>query len=986
MPEKIRHKLSPKASKTCESCPLKDNINVDNQVTTEYYGKPPFDVMFIAEGPGASENSQGRPFIGRTGRIIRRLVSQVGGGNKGFAFANIVRCRPTRVIGAEIRDRAPNTREINACKPNILRDIKKLKPKAIVILGDSAAKGLATYLDGNPLSPKESIAAIRGKDYFVNLPDGTRIPATVTYHFSHVLHHPNTSGIFREDVSKIIRRVRGAIPNDYGRKGDPAVILDTVPKVKKFLRHLIKGLSKDDVVAFDYETASLQRIKSTALTVSFAYGPDKAYVIPLDHVDTPFRANDQKKVKALLRKFFCTKKVSFKALVAHNLKFEQLITLDQFGTHIAMPTGDTQQRAHALNEDRKSAHKNPYGLKVLVQEHLGFYHYEDEGMSAVVSKVKSEKSAADTPLQSLAEYNAMDAYVTWRLHAWQDAWAKAEGYYDEFDRLSYTLHRTVVASVAEMEHNGMKANIDQLRALYGEDSEVNMRMNAIGHELAELDNVKEANDVLRGKSGVSGGGIWGDQGRKSLWVFEMNKVAHKQALFFDVMKLDPVNHSRKNKTPSLDEAFWKKYAGVTEVDLYEEYTNLRKITSTYVKGLHECLHSAPDMMYDLRVRPNYKPTGTITGRLSCADPNLLNIPTRKKDDATKAIKRMYIVDDGKVMVCADYSQAEVRWLAEMSQDPDLIKAFNVAYQAKKECQKNPTTEMKRRSKYEGDFHRHTASMVNNVPIDKVTPEQRQNTKAVVFGLVYGQTTRGLADKLGISEKEASAFVDSFFARFPAAQAWLDDQELEGFRTGRVISPTGRRKLIHSWLLVGGHLEDTNRLPNHLKKVKSYVNHEMRVCRNAPIQGVASDMTLTACYRILDYILTNKRPWKIVNTVYDSVMIEVPFSEAAECIEVSQGIMEDPDIFSDFGIKPKVPFAADFSVGVNWGDQMEIAYDEEEWKVTCTKCGSVRKEKKRPTNRRCEDCGSKKVRRSIVTGPQNIILKQLDRDHSLSEVA
>ena len=979
---KAKFRLSPLAETTCKTCPLRKSSEVDRQVTTEFYPqknkKHKVDVMFISDAPGATENRNGRPASGRTGRLLRRTVQQLTKGSQvGIAYGNLIRCRATRENKTyDTIDRPPTIREAKCCQANIMRDIQKLNPRAIVLLGDGPVKHLARMLDGSPIDQKSKINVLRGKDFVINLPDNKSIPCTCTYNFAHVYRVPGTASVFREDIGKALRRTSGEL-SDYSARCKPTKILNTVKQVKSFLSHMIKGLTKRDIVAFDYETVGLDRFDNDVLCVSFAYRPDQAYVIPLKHRESPFSGLEIKQIMQLLRKFFRIRDPSFKALVPHNLKFEELSTMDQFGTHILMPTADTFQRAHALNEDRKAAVSNPYGLKTLVEEQLGFYHYADPKIAAVIALMKQGK-ISETSLQDIAEYNGIDSCVGYRLYRWQEEWAIAEGY-PEFETISHKLHGPVARFLAEMERNGILADRERVQYLMADNSEIKLRMDAILVELNGLDSVKQANQHLLDNRSM-GSGLWG--ARKALWIFKVGSPDHQRALFFDTLDLDPVEYSKKTRQASVGKALFDKYEGVREIDLLKEYNQLRKIMSTYVKSIHNFIHNDPDMKHDCRVRPHFKPTGTVTGRISSSNPNMLNIPSRSKDAAAKAIKRLYIVPPGYMLVCADYSQAEVRWLAEATKDPFLVQAFIDAYEAKRVCKLDPTPENKIRSALEGDFHRHTASMINGVSLQEVTKEQRSASKAIVFGLVYGMSVVGLASRLGVSKQKAQEFIDTFFAQFPVAKAWLDQMEQDGFRQGYVLSPTGRRKLINSRLFVGH--EDPEDLPRHMQHIRGHINHEMRVCRNAPIQGVASDTNLLACNNLLMHILDNKLDWKIINTVYDSIMIEVPFPDTMQCIETAQAIMEDPNLFSEFGLQPKVPFAADFSMGISWGDQFDISYDSEEWTIVCHECHTSRIEEQRPTNRRCEECGSTRVRRTIVEGPAEPLLAQIARDNGLSE--
>lgn len=972
--------LTPLADRTCAECPQHRAAGL-NQVTTEYYGRD-VDVMFIAEAPGASENQAKRPFIGRSGRILRRTVQRANHGTHvGVAYGNVVRCRPTKQRQGEIQDRLPTAQEMKCCRPNIWRDISKLKPKVIVLCGDTAARALAVNLDGTPIGDHQKILSMRGHDFYVMV-DGVKIPAIVTYHFSYVMRTPTVASVFYDDVARALRRARGEL-NQYPDRGDVTKMLTTVPQVRKFLHHLATGLTKRDVVAFDYENEGLQRLDNRVLSVSFAYEPNQAYFIPYAHPDSPFNGEEQRKVKKLLRRFFRIKDPSFRSLVAHNAKFECLSTVDQFGTHILCPMEDTMQRAHALNEDRKDAVSQPYGLKALVEEQLGFYHYADADIRPVVA-LRNEGKLAEADVDALAQYNGMDAYCTWRLYRWQNQWAKAEHYGKNLRNLSFHLQGGVARFLSEMERNGLRADKKQVVALASNDSEIVARQKVLLQNFYAMDSVKEANKRILARKDIPTKGIWGEVGGSAapgLQVFQIGEKISQQTLFFDVLDLAPAKINRKTGSKSVGKEFFEKHEGVPEIDLFADYMKLQKIRTTYIESIHKFLQTDPDMR-DQRIRPHFKPTGTITGRLSSSEPNMLNVPSRSKDAAAKAIKRLYIVDPGYVLVCADYSQAEVRWLAEATQDPSLIEAFCSAYAAKQACRINPTKENRIKSKLYGDFHRHTASMIHGIPLDKVTKEQRTATKAIVFGIVYGMSAQGLAQRLKITIREAEAFMDSFFARFPQAKQWLDDMETSGYNDGLVLSPIGRRKLVTSKLILGN--DDPAQYPEHLRYLKSHRNHELRVCRNAPIQGVASDTNLLACCTLLDHILDHKLDWRIINTVYDSIMIEVPFVDARACVETAQGIMEDPKLFAPFGVKPRVPFAADFSAGITWGDQLDIAYDEEAWEVKCQDCGKVRVEEAEPKNRRCEECGSKQVRKSIVTGTLDQVMHQIDHDHNLSE--
>jgi len=245
--------LSPLAKKTCEHCPLKRSRFVRKQVPTEVYplrGKGRMaDVMFIAEAPGRVENETGRPFIGGTGKILRQLVHRINDGTqRGVAYGNIVRCRPVDEDDV-FKDRPPTKRERDSCKRNILRDVMKINPSYIVLLGKSAAVGLAyDRVTGEPVDPKAKVFNLRGKEYIVKTPDGREFPAIITFHFAFISRMPNMAGVFEEDIRRAFFRSRGLI-SDYSERGKPTVVVDTVPRVRSLLKHMATKLGPDDVVA-----------------------------------------------------------------------------------------------------------------------------------------------------------------------------------------------------------------------------------------------------------------------------------------------------------------------------------------------------------------------------------------------------------------------------------------------------------------------------------------------------------------------------------------------------------------------------------------------------------------------------------------------------------------------------------------------------------------------------------------------------------------
>jgi DNA polymerase-1 len=381
-------------------------------------------------------------------------------------------------------------------------------------------------------------------------------------------------------------------------------------------------------------------------------------------------------------------------------------------------------------------------------------------------------------------------------------------------------------------------------------------------------------------------------------------------------------------------------------------------------------------MRDGRIRGRFHFHNTLTGRTSSDNPNMQNIPKGKTVTAL-AVKRVYTVEARHLMVCADYSQAEVRWLAQMTGDKYLQNAFLAVAKVQAAYKANPTPENFKRMIREGDFHRQTAAQIFGKPPEKISDLERGAAKSIVFGLIYGMSTFGLAAGLKIPYEQAEEYRNKFLNQFPEAKAWLYKMESQGFEQGYVDAPNGRRRHLISGFVVteGNEFFEANgrRVPT---KIGKYHQYEDRVCRNAPIQVIASDTNLRACFAIQKFIERHHKPWKLLITVHDSVIAEIPREDVIEYMGIAQGIMEDPKIFAPFGIEMTVPFVADFSLGSNWADQTDIDIAEK-YVVRCNACGGEREEKKRTKNRRCEECGSRKIEEIPKKAPLEIALKYWD---------
>ena len=297
-----------------------------------------------------------------------------------------------------------------------------------------------------------------------------------------------------------------------------------------------------------------------------------------------------------------------------------------------------------------------------------------------------------------------------------------------------------------------------------------------------------------------------------------------------------------------------------------EYRQLSKLKSTYADGLVNYIGD------DGRIHGTFNQTVTATGRISSTEPNLQNIPIRM--EMGKLFRKVFVPEDGYVFIDADYSQIELRILASISEDENLIEAY----------------------KSHEDIHRITASKVFDTPFEEVTDLQRRNAKAVNFGIVYGISSFGLSNDIGISRKQAKEYIDQYFATYPGIKKFLDDTVSHAKENGYVVTLMGRRRPIPN-------LKSSNFMERQFGE---------RVAMNSPIQGTAADIMKVAMINVDAELRKRNLASRIVLQVHDELLIETKIGEEQEVKEI---IMDKMKHAMDL----KVPMEIGFGIGENWLD-------------------------------------------------------------------
>ena len=346
--------------------------------------------------------------------------------------------------------------------------------------------------------------------------------------------------------------------------------------------------------------------------------------------------------------------------------------------------------------------------------------------------------------------------------------------------------------------------------------------------------------------------------------FNINSTKQLGEILFEKLKLP---HGKKTKTGySTDVDTLEKLKYIHPIiEKLLEYRQLAKLNSTYVEGLIPFIDEN-----DKRIHSKFHQTVTATGRISSTDPNLQNIPTRF--ELGQKLRKVFKPEDNKIFIDADYSQIELRILAHISNDENMIKAF----------------------KNDEDIHSQAASMVLNIPLEEVTKEQRSKAKAVNFGIVYGISEFGLAGQIGVSRKQAKEYIEQYLEKYSGIKDFMDNIAEEAKQKGYVETLYHRRRYIPE-------LNSNNYMVRQFGA---------RAAMNTPIQGTAADIMKIAMINVYKKLKEENLKSKIVVQVHDELLIEVDLKEVEQVKEILKTEMENV-------IKLKVPLFVDVAEGHNW---------------------------------------------------------------------
>ncbi len=592
------------------------------------------------------------------------------------------------------------------------------------------------------------------------------------------------------------------------------------------LQAVVATLTAAPGFAFDTEGTGVHPFQSELVGISLAVQPGVAWYLPFGHRDQP-QLPRQTIVQAL-RPFFAD---PHKPKYAHNAKFDiEMLLQAEIDTHgLAF---DTLLAARLLGKQRANL------------KDLAFYELQiPEPMLAIeelIGRGAKQTTFDYVPIAQATPYAAADADMTLRL---KEKFATQLATEERIQRLFFDLELPLVPVLVAMEQAGIGLDVDYMHQL----------SQTLGARLATLET------EIHGYAQQP---------------FNINSSDQLSEVLFNKLGLptDQVRRTARTKKYSLTADTLEQLRGAHPIiELILEYRQLTKLKSTYVDALPTLVNPRTG-----RVHTSYNQLGTTTGRLSSNDPNLQNIPVRTEEG--REIRRAFVAAPDHIFIAADYSQIELRVLAHMTQDPNLVRAFQEGQ----------------------DIHAATAANLFHVPLAAVDKNQRRLAKTVVFGVIYGISSFGLAQRTGLSRSEAQELIDALFTRFPGLRDYIEQTLERGRRDGFVESLFGRRRLMH----------DLNSSTAQRRQAAE------REAINAPIQATAADIMKLAMIKVAGTIQERRLQTRLLLQVHDELILEAPQTEADEVQRLVRTVMESACTLH-------VPLKVEVEVGPNWGEMVAL---------------------------------------------------------------
>ncbi len=577
---------------------------------------------------------------------------------------------------------------------------------------------------------------------------------------------------------------------------------------------LIQLLSTNTTFSLDTETTGTDPITAKLVGMSFSNRENEAYYVPVPAKDEEAR-RIVNKFKSLLENENYTK-------VGQNIKYDMMV-LQNYGVEIKGPLFDTMIAHYVIQPETR------HGMDYLAEIYLNYQTIKIEEL--IGPKGKNQKNMRDLPPEAIYKYACEDADVTLKLKNILQQELKKNG----AEELFYQIEMPLVPVLAYMERNGVRIDTQALKQT---SEQFTRQMNGIEKEIYQMAGME----------------------------FNISSPKQVGEVLFDRLKIVEKAKKTKSGQYSTSEDVLENLRGKHPVvEKILEHRGIKKLLTTYIDALPQLINPATG-----KIHTSFNQTITATGRLSSSNPNLQNIPIR--DENGKEIRKAFIPDDGCLFFSADYSQIELRIMAHLSNDRNMIHAFQSG----------------------DDIHAATAAKIYKTDIGNITREQRSKAKTANFGIIYGISVFGLAERMNVDRKEAKALIDGYFETYPQVKEYMAHSIEAAQEKGYVETIFHRKRF----------LPDIN---SHNAVVRGYAE---RNAINAPIQGSAADIIKVAMARIYQCFRQENLRSTMILQVHDELDFNVWPEEKERVEEIVIREMEN-------AYKMRVPLKADCGWGHNW---------------------------------------------------------------------
>ena len=577
---------------------------------------------------------------------------------------------------------------------------------------------------------------------------------------------------------------------------------------------LVEELLKHACVAFDTETTSLNALDARLVGMSFATAPGTAYyvAVPADREEAQRRVD-------IFRPFFSAPEIE---KVGQNMKYDMLV-MKQWGVTLEGPLFDTMLAHYVVQPEMR------HGMDYMAEIYLKYKTIHIDEL--IGARGKNQRSMGDLAPREICDYACEDADITLQLKPLLEA--EMQQY--DVERVFREIEMPLLPVLAEMELTGVVLDTDAIEStghLFME------RLAALESEIYEL-------------------------AGHAFTITSPRQVG--EVLFGELQLAQKVKKTKTGQYSTSEEELEKLKSKHPIVEKILQHRGLKKLLSTYIEALPKLINPTTG-----HIHTSFNQAVTATGRLSSSNPNLQNIPIR--DDDGKEIRRTFVPELGHVFFSADYSQIELRIMAHLSGDKNLVEAFREG----------------------NDIHAATAAKIFKKPLEEVTKDERRKAKTANFGIIYGISAFGLAERMGVSRTEAKELIENYFLTYPAVKEYMDKSIDLARDRGYILTDFGRRR----------YLSDINSANS---VVRGYAE---RNAINAPIQGTAADIIKIAMIRIAERMRREGVKSKMILQVHD----ELNFSVLPEELDQMRTLVVEE---MERAYTMQVPLVAECGVGANW---------------------------------------------------------------------